>query len=229
MLECRDLSVGYHHTLVEHIQINLSEPGVYLLYGCNGCGKTTFFKTLAGLITPLKGEVLIQQKPLSQMDPLSKSKQISFCFNQIPMADITLQELMSFTIEALDMDSNNYVQNTLKALQLDEIKHSSLFQLSDGQRQKALIARALVQQTPLVLLDEPTAFLDYTHKINLIQFLLNFTATENKIVLINSHDPEWLQYDVKGVFGINQQQLMSFQKPHWTDITEKIYHVSSRL
>ena len=196
------MQIGYHagQAVLSDINVELKSGTFTGLVGNNGIGKSTLLKTMSGLIAPLSGEVMIgakkiqdssQQELACLLSLVLTDKIESFNLNVFDLVSMGRYPYTGYFGELSDKDIQ-ITQHYISLCGIEHIQFKSITEISDGERQKALIARALAQQTPVMLLDEPTAFLDYSSKKNITQLLKDMAYKENKIILLSSHDLEIL-------------------------------------
>ena len=178
--------------LIENFSFEIKEAGLYFLTGENGSGKSTFLKTICKLHEHYDGNVFINKKNIKSWSNIELASVLAFVNTYRAYNDyFSTRELISL---GNIMNAENSIKKfTDKAMQMMSISHladQSVHELSDGEFQKANIARALSQNTPVLLLDEPSAFLDYPSKKSLFQMLSNLVKNENKIILCSTHDIE---------------------------------------
>jgi iron complex transport system ATP-binding protein len=192
-----NLSIGHRQkALLTGLNASMHAHDLIALVGRNGMGKTTLIRTIAGLLSPIAGEILIAEKPIFSLKENERAKMVSIVLTQRPQ----LSGIDVFTLimmgrhphgSRLGWTNDNDAVIAFKCLEqlnISHLKDRTLDQLSDGEMQKVMIARALAQQTPIIILDEPTAFLDYVAKEELF-VLLKQVARENEIaILFSSHD-----------------------------------------
>jgi len=187
--------------------------------GLNGIGKSTLLKSLCGLLPLLSGEIKIEQRLLTTMLLDEIAKKIAVVLTEkIGGFNLTAFDLVSagqipYTNSFHTLNKENYliIEEAIKTCGLSNHQHKLLNELSDGLFQKTIIAKALAQQTPIMLLDEPSAFLDYSSKHDLFLLLKNLSEQQNKCVLVSSHDLDLLlKYCNKLlVISENETQLIS--------------------
>lgn len=181
------LSIGYNGTApVAQITDAVLRCGNFIcLLGRNGSGKSTFLKTLAGLLPPLSGEI-------------EGGEKISLVLTQLPqLENTTVRELVatgrlpySGLFGQLYEEDWQAVDHAIRLVGLQSLSDRLTSTLSDGERQRVMIARAVAQDTPVMLLDEPSAFLDYPSKRELMDLLRRLAHEEGKAILLSTHDVE---------------------------------------
>jgi len=199
ILQTEVLTIGYSSkkdriTILKDISINLYKNKLYALIGKNGIGKSTLIRTLSGLQDKLSGEIYIQGKAINTISKRALAKQLSIVTTDtIPASNFTVYELVSLGRQAhnnwlgkLSKQDKIAIEKALIATEIQELATLKLQTLSDGQLQKVMIARALAQETPLILLDEPTTHLDLENKIAIL--LLLKKLAQEKTILISTHE-----------------------------------------
>jgi iron complex transport system ATP-binding protein len=197
ILELKDLTVGYHqgHPLLGPLNLKLEAGEVVSLIGANGSGKTSLLKTLSGLLKPLGGEVLLDGTPLCQIDGVALARLLSVVLTEkdFPWGLQTLEVLELARIPytgffgRLGAEDRRVIQSVVEAFDLGGLIDKPLNELSDGQRQRVLIARSLIQETQIILLDEPTTFLDIQHQVEIMLLLKKVASSFNKTIILTSH------------------------------------------
>lgn len=201
LLKCENLSIGYvnkkkHNVIAEDISLNFKKGTLISLIGANGIGKSTLLRTLTGIQKPLAGAIYLNDRKLQEYTNVSLAKNLSLVLTEkLPPSNLTVFELIALgrqpytnwigTLSPEDLDQIN------KAIAITNIEHlrdKKYFEISDGQLQIVLIARALAQDTPLIILDEPTTHLDLLHKVNLLKLLKKLTVETQKCILFSTHD-----------------------------------------
>lgn len=203
MFTCRDLYIGYTKDPSEDCPIaNLHlklEPGtVTLLAGTNGAGKSSLLRTLAGLQEAVSGVVAYAEHVIRANAAETNAQVVSIMFSTPPTLEYSLvQEVvlsgMSRFLNPWDWDYSDTAEIANQALAKTGAEAFALKQfaaLSDGEKQKVMLARCLAQNTPVILLDEPLAFLDYPSRLDMLQLLQRIAHETNKTILFSSHDIE---------------------------------------
>lgn len=201
ILSAEQLSIGYSNkkesaVIADGINISLSQGKLIALIGANGIGKSTLLRTLTGIQMPLKGTVLLKGKKVSEYNAKELAQTLGVVLTEsLPPSNLTVFELVALGRQPytnwLGTLSPEDIEQVNKAIQLTQIQHlihKRHFEISDGQLQKVLIARALAQDTPLIILDEPTTHLDLLHKVNLLRLLKRLTSETGKCILYSTHD-----------------------------------------
>ena len=199
-MHTQSLTIGYtegrtNKVLQENINLSLSSGEIISLMGQNGVGKTTFLKTLSGLHKGISGSVLHQDRLIDEFSKSALAKQISVVLTEKPFAaHLSVIELIALGrhpysnwLGRLSTSDKQAIDVAMNQTNINYLARKKLYQLSDGQFQKVMIARALAQETDLIILDEPTAHLDLSNKIE-IMLLLKSIAGNGKGVLIATHD-----------------------------------------
>lgn len=203
MLELRNLYIGYaddtkRSIVAETLNASLPRGVLACLIGANGVGKSTLMRTMAAFQPPLRGEVCIDGKSVADYSAKEMSEKIGVVLTERNMsADLTVEEVVGlgripYTTfwGTLTQADRRIVDEALAWVAIEELRYRKLHQLSDGERQKVMIAKALAQQTPVIFLDEPTAFLDYPSKIAMMQLLRRLAHEQHKLILLSTHDLE---------------------------------------
>ncbi|MBK26633.1 MAG: iron ABC transporter ATP-binding protein [Halobacteriovorax sp.] len=199
LLSSKDLSIGYgNKEILKDLKLEIKSGDVICLMGPNGSGKSTLLKTFVGLLKPLKGEVKILGRILKDLDHKELSKLVSVVLtergniNGLTVEDIVRLGRFPHTNMwgKLEEKDRRIIKECIELLNLESLKSELASELSDGQLQKVFIARALAQDAPLIILDEPTTFLDISNKMELMAILDRISKARNKALLFSSHDWE---------------------------------------
>lgn len=201
MITLKNLVVGYpdgrHTRQLNHAANEEARDGMLTcLIGANGAGKSTLLRTIAGFQLPLEGTVLLGGDDVRALSPRQRAERMAVVLTDRPDVMCTTVWEMVATGRApftgfwgrLSGKDRNIVTRSLRLVGIEWMADRTVASLSDGERQKIMIAKALAQQTPVILLDEPTAFLDYPSRVEVMQLLLNIAHGEHKTVLLSTHD-----------------------------------------
>lgn len=196
-LVTQDLTVGYGSSpLLSGLSFCLRSKTFVCLIGANGAGKSTLLKTLAGLRSPLSGMVQLQGENLYQLPPEARAKRLSLVLtDRLDLDWLSVTELVSLGRHPytnwqghLRKQDRAIVREAIAAVGLTDLRSKSITEISDGERQKAMIAKALAQQTPVMILDEPTAYLDLPRRVEMMQLLRSLAHQEGRSILMSTHD-----------------------------------------
>jgi len=192
-----NLSVGYRRRVVlDHLNLSATEGELVALIGRNGLGKSTLLRTIARLQPALSGEIFLAGKPLGQYSRSELASLLSIVSTeQVSVSQFTVRQLVSFGrfphtnwIGKLTENDATLIEEAMQLVGVTSLGHKNLHEISDGERQRAMIARALTQDTGLILLDEPTAFLDMPNRYEVVHLLHQLTRTKRKTILFSTHD-----------------------------------------
>lgn len=209
-IELQHLSIGYYGrketsvTVVPDIHATLYAGRLTSLIGVNGVGKSTLLRTLAAFQPALSGRMLLFDEgketgmPLEKLSNAERARIVSVVLTGKPdVSNLTVEELVALgrspytdfwgTLTAKD---RAIVNRSMSLVGIDGLKERMVQTLSDGEQQKMMIAKALAQDTPVIILDEPTAFLDYPSKVELFKLLARLARETNKIIFLSTHDLE---------------------------------------
>jgi iron complex transport system ATP-binding protein len=170
--------------------------GFIVLLGRNGTGKSTLLRTLAGLQPPLSGELKLRNRDITQYSRREKSSLISFVSTEKPdVANMTVFDLVSLGrysytnwFGSMNTDDKRIVENSMKMAGVARLASDNINEISDGELQRVMIARTLAQDTPVIILDEPVAFLDLPNRFDILLLLRNLAWREMKTVILSAHD-----------------------------------------
>lgn len=204
ILNIQDLSTAYYvgtrkeKTLHKNIFAEINKGEMICILGLNGTGKSTLIRTLLGIQKRGKGEVLYGNKPLKDISIKDLSKLVSVVLtDKIDDSFLKVFDLVATGRYPYGNISGTLIKedliiiaNSLSMMKIEHLKHRVFAQLSDGEKQRVLIARALSQDTSLIMLDEPAAFIDSPGKIGIMELLRGLSLNNNKAILMTTHDIE---------------------------------------
>lgn len=195
------LSIGYKtkkETIViaKNLNLELTSGKLITLVGANGIGKSTLLRTLTGIQKPIEGEVLLHDKNLKSYETLELAQNLSLVLTEkLPPSNLTVFELIALGrqpytnwLGKLSDEDISTVKLVMKLTQIEHLAEKKHFEISDGQLQKVMIARALAQETSIIILDEPTTHLDLFHKVSVFKLLKKLSQETNKCILFSTHD-----------------------------------------
>ena len=198
-----NLSIGYHskngtRVVAAGINAAIRSGELTCLLGANGVGKSTLLRTLATFQPKLDGEVLIEGQEVTTFNDKELSRMIGVVLTEKPdIRNMSVRELVALGRSpytgfwgTLHDDDWQVVDEAIHAVRIEPLRERMIHTLSDGERQKVMIAKALAQQTPVIYLDEPTAFLDFPSKVEMMQLLRQLAQTQQKTIFLSTHDFE---------------------------------------
>lgn len=198
-----NLSIGYKSgTDTVSVGVGLSarliRGKLTCLLGPNGSGKSTLLRTMSGFLSCLEGSVSIGDRQISSIDNSELARLVSIVLtDNSRIGDLKVFDVVSMGRSPytdfwgrLSSDDSKMVTHCLNLVQMSDYSERRMYTLSDGERQKVMIAKALAQDTDIILLDEPTAFLDYPNKVSMMLLLHTIAKSLNKAVLLSTHDME---------------------------------------
>ena len=216
-LSLENAEVGYGQPLIRNINADLELGEVCLMMGDNGTGKTTLIKTILSQLPLLSGKISIDGRDTSELSAQEVAEYIAVVFSkyEIP-AFYTTTDLIALGkfihypyYIRLSEEDRAEVSKAIHLLGLDEYKYCPLQNLSDGNLQKAFIGRAIVQNSPVILLDEPTTHLDEQNKIALLKLLRRLAKKYHKLILFSSHDWRLAKHFADKIWYISDRNLHS--------------------
>lgn len=201
IVETRSLAIGYRssgaeRTVATGLNIRLRAGNMVCLLGSNGAGKSTLMRTLSGLQPPLAGEIRIDNRPLGALKPAGLAQKLSLVLtDRIEAGNLTAREVVALGrtpytgwLGSLTKDDHSKIAQSIKQTGITPLLDRHMHQLSDGERQKVMLARALAQDTPVILLDEPTAHLDLPNRVEMMRLLHMLARTTRKAILLSTHE-----------------------------------------
>ena len=234
-LHTENLSIGYrnrkkHPTVIKSdINLTLYKGELVCLIGPNGCGKSTLLRTVSGLQPSLNGSVYIYDKLVNHLNLAELAKQLSIVLtDQITVRHLTVHQIVAlgrypFTnwVGKLSKKDEEIIHQSLKSVHLLKYANTNIGELSDGEKQRVMIAKALAQDTPVILLDEPTAHLDLPNRVETMQLLKNLAQKTQKSILLSTHELDlalqaadriWLMnYDDSVICGAPEDLILGGQ------------------
>jgi len=201
ILSTSNLSIGYQskkekNIIAENLNLTFEEGKLISLVGGNGIGKSTLLRTITGIQKPIAGTVMLKEKEIHNYESLALAQNLSLVLTEkLPPSNLSVFELIALgrqpytnwlgKLSAEDLEKINQAITLTHVEHLIDKKHH---EISDGQLQIVLIARALAQDTPLIILDEPTTHLDLFHKVSVFKLLKKLSQETNKCILFSTHD-----------------------------------------
>lgn len=197
MIELRDFSIGYgDRRLYDHVDATFSDGQLTAFIGRNGTGKSTLLRAIAGLNPHYEGEILLDGRDIRKMRPGELAKTIAFVTTErTRIANLRCEDVVAIGrapytnwIGRLQDADREIVMKSLSSVGMSDYATRTMDKMSDGECQRIMIARALAQDTPTILLDEPTSFLDMPNRYGLVALLRRLAHDEGKCVIFSTHE-----------------------------------------
>lgn len=201
ILTTSNLCIGYSSkkeikSIASNINLELKKGQLIALIGANGIGKSTLLRTLIGIQPPLSGNIVLNDKIITEYDSNSLAQNLSIVLTEkLPPSNLSVFEIIALGRQPYTNWLGNLADNDISKInqaieltQITNLVNKKHYEISDGQLQNVLLARALAQDTPLIILDEPTTHLDLLHKVSLFKLLKKLAVETNKCILFSTHD-----------------------------------------
>ncbi|HAP58035.1 MAG TPA: ABC transporter ATP-binding protein [Cytophagales bacterium] len=226
VLSTRGLTVGYATKngpleLERDLTINVHNGELVCLIGPNGCGKSTLMPTIAGLQPPLVGETYIAEVDVRRLKPHEYAQLLSLVLtDKINVGAMTVMEMVSvgrypYTNYFAKLEPQDYemIERALESVHLGDYRDRLFHELSDGEKQRVLIAKALAQDTPLIMLDEPTAHLDLPTRVEIMNILKQLAKQTNKAILLSTHELDLALQTADTIWLMHRDEAMRTGTP----------------
>ena len=240
MLEVKSLSAGYldKHVL-EHVDFRIPSEKVTVILGPNGCGKSTLLKALCGIIPADSGQVVLDGENILTLPQRQLAQRVAYLAQSRQVPDITVERLVlhgrfPYLGYPRRYRKEDYAiaDAAMKTMGVAELADELVQNLSGGQRQKVYIAMALVQDTPVILLDEPTTYLDISHQLEIMELVARLNREENITILMVLHDINHAARYSDELIVLKDHQIYRQGNP-WdilqSDVLEKVFHVEAQI
>lgn len=220
-IELKDVSIGYRTrhkksiVVAEGINATLKSGLLTCLVGPNGIGKSTLMRTITGFQPRLGGDISIDSVSIDDLNDKQLARTISVVLTTKPdILNMNVTEIVGLGrspytgfFGSLTTTDHNIVDEAIEMVGIKHLKKRKIHTLSDGERQKVMIAKALAQQTPIIVLDEPTAFLDYPSKVEMMLLLYRLSRETNKMIFLSTHDMELALQTADTLWLMNKKEL----------------------
>ena len=223
LLAINKLAVGYDKTNPENALISAFTTKVkagerIAIMGLNGSGKSTLLKTISGELDALSGNVFFGNREMSSLQANERSRLVSTVFTRYQNpGQLTVDEVISFgrypytnTFNKLDVNDKQRIENAIELAGIKNLINRQVSELSDGERQKVMLAVAIAQDTPVLILDEPASHLDIRNKILVMDLIRKLGIEENKILLFSTHDIGIALEVADRVWLLNNKKISDF-------------------
>lgn len=234
-IELQNLSIGYitkkeRKVVAEAITANIQSGELTCLLGANGIGKSTLLRTLSAFQPKLAGEVFVQGKEIASYTEKQLSTLLSVVLTEkCDVKNMSARELIGLGRSpytgfwgTLTEDDKQMVDKAISLVKIESLANRMVDTLSDGERQKVMIAKALAQDTPIIFLDEPTAFLDFPSKVEIMQLLHRLSRKTNKTIFLSTHDLELALQIADKIWLIDKQSSVTIGTPEDLSLSGKL-------
>ena len=197
LLKVENLTVSYkEHKIIDNIDLNIEKGKVYSIIGPNGCGKTTLIRTMSRSIKPKSGRVLLDHSNIFKMRTKDVAKRMAIlCQNNDTISDVTVRNLVQYGRyshkewwKGTGEEDNRIVDWAINKTGLSNFQHRKINTLSGGEKQRAWIAMAIAQKPEILLLDEPTTYLDISHQLEIMELISKLNKEEGITIVMVLHD-----------------------------------------
>lgn len=220
ILELNKLDIGINQKILNSININCGKPKIVYLMGRNGSGKSTLLKTICGLIKPLNGEITISNMNITDYVGAELAKVLSIVLTERLQTDyLTVEDLIALGrtpytnwLNQLSLNDHEIINKVIDDLEIATLRKLYFNELSDGQKQKVLLARALVQSPKILLLDEPMSFLDIPSKVDFLNILKKIKYEKNILIIMSTHETLNM-FDIAEEFWIIDENFIHVNSP----------------
>lgn len=226
ILYTKELTIGYQkkrNTLELETNLNakIYNGELVCLIGPNGCGKSTLMRTIAGLQKPLHGETFISEVDVKRIKPHQYAKLLSLVLtDKINVGSLSVMDIVSvgrypYTNYFAKLSSRDHqiIEHALDSVHLTDYKYRFFHELSDGEKQRVLIAKALAQDTPLIMLDEPTAHLDLPNRVEIMNILKRLAKETNKAIFLSTHELDIALQTADTIWLMNREDNLKSGTP----------------
>ncbi len=236
MLELKNVSAGYgSKTVIKNISLTFEPGRIYAILGKNGCGKSTLLKTCIQMLSASQGEIILNNKNILSYSPIERAQNISYLSQHRNTPNITVERLLIHGrhphmshLKQLRPDDLSKLEEVMERMEITAFRHHSLSTLSGGQRQRVYIAMLLAQDTPVILLDEPTTYMDIEYQMDFLKLLQQLKAS-GKTILLVLHDLNQALQIADQVVLLDNGQVFATASPEElveNQDLEKVFHIS---
>ncbi len=237
MIELCNISLGYdNRLLLRNAEARFAASTLTALVGRNGTGKSTLIRAIIGSEKPLSGEISICGTPLTDLSAAELAQRLAYVGTErIRTANLTCRDVVAMgrmpytnwfgTLRNADFE---IVDRALEAVEMQQFAHRDIATLSDGEAQRIMIAKALAQESRIILLDEPSAFLDIPTRFEVARLLMHLAHDEGKCILFSTHDTD-AAFEVCDQFAaIESQQLTLIAKEEAHEKIAKLFGIAAK-
>lgn len=226
ILQTHGLTIGYKTKqgtleLEKDLDAKVHNGELVCLIGPNGCGKSTLMRTIAGLQPPLRGDTFIAEVDVKRIKPHQYARLLSLVLtDRINVGAMTVMDIVAIGrypytnyFAKLQEKDHEMILRSLNSVHLEDYKHRLFHELSDGEKQRVMIAKALAQDTPLIMLDEPTAHLDLPNRVEIMNILKRLAKDTNKGILLSTHELDLALQSADTIWLMNREEDLKSGTP----------------
>ncbi|MEM8894060.1 MAG: ABC transporter ATP-binding protein [Bacteroidota bacterium] len=238
ILYTQGLTIGYKTKrsvleLEKELDTKIYNGELVCLIGPNGCGKSTLMRTIAGLQKPLSGETFIANVDVKNIKPHQYARLLSLVLtDKVNVGAMTVMDIVSIGrypytnyFAKLKPSDHEVIERSMDSVHLNEYKDRFFSELSDGEKQRVLIAKALAQDTPLIMLDEPTAHLDLPNRVEIMNILKRLSKETNKAIFLSTHELDLALQTADTIWLMNREETMKTGTPEDLVLSGMFEHV----
>jgi len=241
MLEVKDLQAGYAgHTIFTHLNLAIEASKITTIIGPNGCGKSTLLKAIGRIIKPQQGEVLLSGVPIATMDTRDVAKRMALLpQNPVTPSGMTVEELVSYgrfphqiRINQQTQVDRHAIKEALELTGTYVFRHRDVVQLSGGERQRVWLAMVLAQETEVILLDEPTTYLDMVHQLEVLKTIQRFNQERQCSIVMVLHDINQAARFSHEIIAMKQGEIIASGPPVaviQADVLRKVFQIEAKV
>ena len=233
-LQTKDLTLAYgERTIIDQMDLDIPKGEITVFIGGNGCGKSTLLRSIARLMKPKEGSVLLDGESISSLSTKEVARKMAI-LPQTPVSPegLTVLQLVKqgryphqSWLKQWSRKDEEIVEDALRATGMEEFRDRKVDELSGGQRQRAWIALTLAQDTDIILLDEPTTYLDMTHQIEILDLLFELNEREGRTIVMVLHDINLACRYAHNIVAIRDREVYAQGKPEEVISCELVKHV----
>lgn len=235
MLELINVSSGYDgQDTIRDVSLTFQPGRIYTVVGRNGCGKSTLLKTCAGLLRPSGGSILLDERELGSYAPVERARRISYLSQSRNTPGISVERLVEHgryprlaSPRRLNAEDRMAVENAMEIMQVTNLRHKNMHELSGGEQQRVYLAMQLSQDASVLLLDEPTTYMDIDYQLSLLDLLHQLRESGKTIILV-LHDLQQALNVSDGIIVMDNGSIVSAASPDATlsgGVLERTFHV----
>lgn len=218
----QNIVAGYDgRIIIDDMNVAIPDNKISVIIGGNGCGKSTLLKTMARLITPISGEIVLDGKSISKIN----TKQLAQMLGLLPQSPVVPEGITVFDLvtrgrfpyqtffKGMEKEDFEAVEEAMEIMGIKELANRSVDELSGGQRQRVWIAMALAQQTDVLLLDEPTTYLDIAYQVEILDLLTDLNRKRGTTIVMVLHDINLSARYADYIFALSKGELIAEGAP----------------